>query len=88
MSIWRETSQREEPRYEHCDVQLGSDELHPDIEVWLKNALLCGVHRPGLNPFCIDVCPERARYFGDLNDEDSDVSQLIARIPLKRSIPN
>jgi Fe-S-cluster-containing dehydrogenase component len=42
----------------------------------------------GLNPFCIDVCPERARYFGDLNDEDSDVSKLIRENPVKHFIRN
>lgn len=41
----------------------------------------------GLNPFCIDVCPERARFFGDLNDEDSDVSQLIRENPVETLHP-
>lgn len=31
----------------------------------------------GEQPFCIDVCPTRTRHFGDLNDPNSEVSQLL-----------
>lgn len=31
----------------------------------------------GEQPFCVEVCPVGARVFGDLNDKESDVAQLV-----------
>jgi molybdopterin-containing oxidoreductase family iron-sulfur binding subunit len=35
----------------------------------------------GLEPACIEVCPGRARFFGDINDPVSQISQLLLKRP-------
>ena len=34
--------------------------------------------RKGLLPACVNVCPTGARKFGDLNDKDSEVYQILS----------
>lgn len=48
----------------------------------------------GLNPSCVNICPEQAIHFGDLDDAQSDVAQLVSREaagvrkPEKATLPN
>ena len=41
----------------------------------------------GERPACADVCRVLARYWGDFDDPDSEVSQLIAKRQWKRLLP-
>jgi Fe-S-cluster-containing dehydrogenase component len=53
------------------------------IDRGLRNGLTPGVHRAA-TPACVNICPVGARTFGDLNNPDSKVSQIIATTPTFR----
>ncbi len=42
----------------------------------------------GETPACMELCPVRARFWGDLDDPDSEVSQLIASRSYKQLLPD
>jgi len=47
------------------------------VEAGLKNNLVPGVDRDA-TPACVNTCLGRARFFGDLDDPNSNVSKLLA----------
>ncbi len=42
----------------------------------------------GNDPACMELCPARARFWGDLDDPDSEVSQLIKKRSYKQLLPD
>lgn len=77
----------EEPKYA-MDHAVGDADASPHQKHVVEKCTLCW-HRlqKDLEPACIDGCPARARFFGDLNDPESKVSQLIASREYKQLLP-
>ena len=74
----------EKPEY-YSTYPLGDSGIDPQQKGTVSKCTFCH-HRidQGLEPNCIDVCPAKARFFGDIEDSDSEVAQLLKKRKVMR----
>ncbi|NHM14995.1 4Fe-4S dicluster domain-containing protein [Xiamenia xianingshaonis] len=77
----------EEPKFA-VEFPVGDPDAPAHQKHTVEKCTLCW-HRlaKGLQPACVEVCPSRVRYFGDLNDPNSEVSQLLASREYMQLLP-
>lgn len=77
----------DEPKY-MIAVEFGDADAVPHQKHVVEKCTMCW-HRlaRGEEPACIEVCPERARFWGDLDDPNSEVAQLVASREHKQLLP-
>ena len=77
----------EEPKY-FLDFPVGNVDAPKHQKGVVEKCTMCW-HRiaKGERPACADVCREMARFWGDFDDPDSDVSKLIRERPFKQLLP-
>ena len=77
----------EEPKY-HMDYAVGGKDVPVHQKHVVEKCTFC-YHRisKGEEPACMHLCVGRARHWGDLDDPNSEVSQLIRDREYKQLLP-
>ena len=77
----------EEPQY-YFDFTVGDPDKPAHQKHTVEKCTLCA-HRlsRGEMPACMELCPGRARFWGDLDDPESEVSRLVVSRQHKQLLP-
>ena len=77
----------EEPQY-HMDFELGGTDVPKHQKHVVEKCTFC-YHRisKGEEPACMHLCVGRARFWGDLDDPESEVSKLLREREYKTLLP-
>lgn len=77
----------QDPTY-YLSVDLGAADVAPHVKHTVEKCTMC-YHRTsqGVQPGCVEVCLASARFWGDLDDPESEVSKLIASREYKQLLP-
>ena len=77
----------QEPKYA-LDFATGDADVPAHQKHVVEKCVFCFQRlEKGNEPACMMLCPGRARYWGDLNDPDSEVSRLIREREYKQLLP-
>lgn len=77
----------DEPDY-YVDFQLGDDDSPDHQKHTVEKCTFCYQRiSGGREPACMEMCPARARFWGDLDDPESEVSKKIASREYKQLLP-
>jgi Fe-S-cluster-containing dehydrogenase component len=71
-----------------CIASCPYDARYPHPDGHVDKCTFC-IHRvqKGQKPACVEVCPTKCLYFGDLDDPNSEVSNILKKRKFKTLIP-
>lgn len=76
-----------EPEF-HYEWPIGDPEVPMPTANTVEKCTFCSEKLArGENPACVDICVGRARFFGDLDDPESEVSKLLGEREYKTLLP-